>query len=381
MARVADKKYVDPKDIYEYLTKEKGVSRNHALGIIANIKAESGFNASAIGDKGTSIGLFQHHGPRAASLKKFAGGDYTNWKKQVDFMYQEKDTQKYLSKNFETPTQASEDFTVNWERPTNKVEKAKKRSAHVPYFESRLIDSEITPMTTEQKPAETEEEVVDEVKPTEEKVLEGEESVAAELAKAAEQDEVENEKEEEEKDDTDLSEAKQLLSNKQAMIEELQQQLISQSEQQEEGEEGYEIDQIEMLPQVEYGETPKMFNTPLPTVAKIENQNMPQQEFQEEEIEEAKFGGQFKDGGVSEPPPLFDNIVYPQGDSEYQMRPYNMDIIHGIKKQRKIQQGIDSDNYIDPSLDRRYFMEAVRKDRLGDFSEASVVRQPIKIVI
>jgi hypothetical protein len=296
MARAADKKYVDPKDIYEYLTKEKGVSRNHALGMIANIKAESGFNASAVGDNGTSIGLFQHHGPRAAKLKKFAGGDYTDWKKQIDFMYQENDTKKYLSKSFETPTQASEDFTMNWERPSNAKEKAKKRSTQIPYFESRLNSLDEPTMVEEQKPIETEAIATEEVKPTEEKVLEGEESVEVELAKAAKQDEADNEKEEEVKEDSDLREAKQLLSNKQAMIDELQQQLISQSENHgEEVEDGYEIDQIEILPQVEYGEVPKIFNTPLPTVTKVESQRMPQQEFQEEEIEEAKFGGEFKE--------------------------------------------------------------------------------------
>ena len=40
---------VSEKELYKYLLK-KGVSHNHAIGMINNIKAESNFNAAAEGD-------------------------------------------------------------------------------------------------------------------------------------------------------------------------------------------------------------------------------------------------------------------------------------------------------------------------------------------
>ena len=122
---------VDPKEIYQYLI-SKGVPQEHALGMVINIKAESNFDPSAIGDEGTSGGLFQHHngkwGNRFADMKKFAGDDWSsNWKAQIDYALTEPDTAKYLNESFESPADASKWFTINWERPINKEQKAEER--------------------------------------------------------------------------------------------------------------------------------------------------------------------------------------------------------------------------------------------------------------
>jgi hypothetical protein len=135
MAREKDANRVDPQQVYSYLVNEKGVSREHALGMLANIQAESGFNSGAIGDSGTSGGLFQHHNTRFTALKSFSQGDWTNWKKQVDYALTEKDTQKYLNKKFESPEQASMWFTTNWERPSNAQTKAKQRLENLSRFD------------------------------------------------------------------------------------------------------------------------------------------------------------------------------------------------------------------------------------------------------
>lgn len=144
MGRVKDTGNVDPKEVYQYL-KEKGLSDEHALGILTNIEAESGFNYTAVGDKGTSIGLFQHHASRAENLKKFAGSNWKDWKKQVDFALQEKPTQSFLKSDFKTPAEASEWWTVKWEVPSNKYEKAKQRARGIPAMASRVgVGSEVS---------------------------------------------------------------------------------------------------------------------------------------------------------------------------------------------------------------------------------------------
>lgn len=127
--RVKDiKKYtVSENEVYNYLVNDKGISDNHAKGMLANIKAESGFNTVAIGDRGSSGGLFQHHNDRYSKLKNHVKGDLTDWKGQIDFALTESATKKYLSKSFENPQQASTWFTINWERPSDAQNKAAKR--------------------------------------------------------------------------------------------------------------------------------------------------------------------------------------------------------------------------------------------------------------
>ena len=134
MGRIKDKSVVDPKEVYNYLTTVKKISPAHALGVMANIQAESNFNSNAIGDSGTSGGLFQHHGSRFASLKQYAGNDWTDWKKQVDFALQEGKSKQYLAKNFATPEEASMWWTTEWERPADKFEKAKVRVNNINNF-------------------------------------------------------------------------------------------------------------------------------------------------------------------------------------------------------------------------------------------------------
>jgi hypothetical protein len=125
--RLKDSTQVNPKELYQYLTQEKGLSHNHAVGMIANIRAESNFNSSAIGDGGNSGGLFQHNTNRFEALKEFSGGNWEDWRKQVDYALTESDTKKYVEQKFDTPEDASYWFTTKWERPSNKEQKTKER--------------------------------------------------------------------------------------------------------------------------------------------------------------------------------------------------------------------------------------------------------------
>ncbi|WP_339696032.1 phage tail tip lysozyme [Celeribacter baekdonensis] len=52
----------------------KGLAPHQVAGIMGNISAESAFNPAAVGDGGTSFGLFQHHAGRGQSLLNAVGG-------------------------------------------------------------------------------------------------------------------------------------------------------------------------------------------------------------------------------------------------------------------------------------------------------------------
>ena len=128
---------VGPDQIYGYLL-DRGVSPEHAVGMINNIQHESGFDAG-INEKAPLVkgsrggfGLFQHTGPRRRQLEAFAqqmGRPVSDWQTQLEFALQEEDTQKYLSKQFRSPAEASYAFTTEWERPQHKEQKGRQRLA------------------------------------------------------------------------------------------------------------------------------------------------------------------------------------------------------------------------------------------------------------
>jgi murein DD-endopeptidase MepM/ murein hydrolase activator NlpD len=131
-----EKNFVSSKEVYDYL-RSKGVSHIHAMGMLANIQAESSFNAGAIGDGGTSGGLFQHHAERFSGMVAFAGKDWPkNWKRQVDYALREGAGQQYANKQFKNAEEASAWFTLNFERPSNKEQKARERLDNLKNFGS-----------------------------------------------------------------------------------------------------------------------------------------------------------------------------------------------------------------------------------------------------
>jgi hypothetical protein len=130
---------VTPQQVFAYL-KEKGLSKEHAMGMLANIKAESGFRPGVLGDQGTSGGLFQHHAGRFSAMRNFAGDDWrTDWKGQIDYALSESDTQKYLGKQFGSGEAASQWFTKYWERPANADMRARQRAQFVTGLEGQVM--------------------------------------------------------------------------------------------------------------------------------------------------------------------------------------------------------------------------------------------------
>lgn len=77
--------------IYSHLA-SKGVPANVIAGIMGNLQAESGFNSSAVGDGGQSIGLAQWYDSRGNNLRNFAqqrGKEWNDVGTQLDFLLDE----------------------------------------------------------------------------------------------------------------------------------------------------------------------------------------------------------------------------------------------------------------------------------------------------
>jgi hypothetical protein len=130
---------VSPQAVYSYL-KQLGIDDTHALGILANIEGESGFEIGSQekGDSKQGIGLFQYTYPSRKSAFLKAVPDYkTNWKGQIDFAIKsDPNTPLYLKKQFSSPEEAADDFMRNWENPDKGVytDRRRKHNAFIKSF-------------------------------------------------------------------------------------------------------------------------------------------------------------------------------------------------------------------------------------------------------
>ena len=117
--------YTNASAVYNYLL-SKGMSANHAKGLVANISRESGFKLGAHGDKGIggSFGLFQWNmvagrgGPMMAAVPDWK----TNWKGQIDYALKEFTGPQYLNTQFSTAGEAAHWWMANWEIPAASIQ-------------------------------------------------------------------------------------------------------------------------------------------------------------------------------------------------------------------------------------------------------------------
>ncbi len=115
----------------------RGLTREQALGVAANLKQESGntYNSKAEGDGGKAYGIAQWHPARQADFKDFAGKDIreSSEDEQLDFILHELQNKEAAAgrKLFaaKTPAEAAEVFSRYYERPLRKDEEAKSRAA------------------------------------------------------------------------------------------------------------------------------------------------------------------------------------------------------------------------------------------------------------
>jgi len=138
--------HVSPAELFAYL-REKNVPSTHALGMLANIQAESNFDAG-VQERGVTrgrggFGLFQHTGPRRRALERYCrahGKDLWDWRAQVDFALTEVSTDRYLEKVFASAEAASRWWTIHWERPANAKHQASMRVNHLGDFKNLALD-------------------------------------------------------------------------------------------------------------------------------------------------------------------------------------------------------------------------------------------------
>jgi hypothetical protein len=116
---------------FNYLTGTKGLSKNKALGILANVDRESGWNPSVrSGDDGGPGGLFQWKGSRQTAT--VAGlVDSGDWKGQLDYALSEPGeafSQTYQQTTYNSPQQAADAWMTQWERPADTASGSRKHT-------------------------------------------------------------------------------------------------------------------------------------------------------------------------------------------------------------------------------------------------------------
>lgn len=114
---------------------DKGLTKEQAIGIAANLQAESGYRTGAIGDSGTSMGLAQWHNERMQNLKSWTAEnnlDPMSVTGQLEYLWHELNTTHKRAMNSirsaKTPGQAAYAFTVDFEIPANKHSKGLERA-------------------------------------------------------------------------------------------------------------------------------------------------------------------------------------------------------------------------------------------------------------
>ena len=101
---------ITPKDVYQALI-DAGASTIQAIGIMANVVNESGFNPEAVGDQGTSFGIVQEHGSQYAGLVTGRPGNDLN--AQVKLLAQQGG---FRAASGSTPAEAAGNFAANYEK-------------------------------------------------------------------------------------------------------------------------------------------------------------------------------------------------------------------------------------------------------------------------
>ena len=127
--------------IFDYITKELGLTPAVACGILANVRAESNFNPEAVGDGGDAYGICQWNSRRDTMVKFCEDNGFGSWRNiygQLAYLGHELETYKksvgdYLKKIPNTPQgayDAAYHFCYYYEIPANRTTKSKQRGTN-----------------------------------------------------------------------------------------------------------------------------------------------------------------------------------------------------------------------------------------------------------
>jgi len=109
------------KEAFDFFV-EKGWTKEQAVGIVANLEAESNFRTNAVGDGGKAYGIAQWHPDRQANFYRAYGKDIreANFKEQLEFVNWElNNTEKRagdLLRKATTPGHAAQIIDATYER-------------------------------------------------------------------------------------------------------------------------------------------------------------------------------------------------------------------------------------------------------------------------
>lgn len=122
----------------------KGLAPHQIAGIMGNVSAESGFNPMAVGDGGTSFGLFQHHAGRGRGLLSSLGGadNLGNVQGQLDYVWKELMTNEAAAMRrlmASTTVRGATEAFVGFERPQGYTAQNPEGALH---FDRRLAAAE-----------------------------------------------------------------------------------------------------------------------------------------------------------------------------------------------------------------------------------------------
>lgn len=131
---------------------ELGWSKAQATGIAANIKAESNFNPTAVGDGGKAYGIAQWHPDRQADFETRFGKSIkdSSLAEQVNFIHHEltagKEQRAGAKLSAATdPGVAASVVSRYYERPADKLGEATKRSAIAHSLVGTPMATQVTP--------------------------------------------------------------------------------------------------------------------------------------------------------------------------------------------------------------------------------------------
>ncbi|MEN6587308.1 MAG: phage tail tip lysozyme, partial [Sulfuricella sp.] len=123
------------KAAFDYFTSQ-GWTKEQAAGIVSNIKAESKFNPSAVGDSGKAYGIAQWHPDRQSEFKKTFGKDIrqSSFEDQLAFMHHELTAGKERGageklRQARTANEAGAAVSAYYERPRDRTGEMAKRGA------------------------------------------------------------------------------------------------------------------------------------------------------------------------------------------------------------------------------------------------------------
>ena len=137
-----------PREIVQFM-QGKGLNTAAAIGIIANIKAESSFRTDAVGDNGTSFGLCQWHNTRNTAMRAVAGSNWaTNLTGQLEYLWIELNQNYYIDllhtlqsvpNTLEGAKQATDAFIRNFEFPDQVNRKSIERQGYAEEYWNMIV--------------------------------------------------------------------------------------------------------------------------------------------------------------------------------------------------------------------------------------------------